>query len=79
MKTLALPLRAVAALTLGLAVSACDDATGLDGLDDEMVIDAAVLAADATIEEVTMWTQPLGFGALPVEGPAAINFRRQGT
>jgi hypothetical protein len=78
MKTLAFPLRAVAALTLGLAASACDDATGLDGLDDDMVIDAAVLAADATIEEVTMWAQPLGFGALPVEGPAAINFPGRG-
>jgi hypothetical protein len=59
-------LRAAAVVALALAVGACgDDATGPDALDDAVVLDMAVLAADATLEDVAMWVQPLGFGALP--------------
>jgi hypothetical protein len=60
-----------------LAASACDDATSLDSLDDQMVLDAALVAADETIEEVTMWSQPLGFTGAPAaamvpSGPARM-------
>jgi len=54
---------------VAIAVTACGESTGPDMLDDEMVMDAAILAADATVEEVTMWTQPFGFGIAPA--PAA--------
>lgn len=61
---------ASAVLAMSAFLGACGDSTGLDGLDDTLVLDAAILAADATIEEVTMWGQPLGFGGVPVEGLA---------
>lgn len=60
--------RLVHALTLaGVAatLAACDDSTGLEEFGDEMVLDAAILAADATVEEVTMWGETLGFGMSP--------------
>lgn len=64
-------LRGTMFLFAGLGLAACDDATGLDGLEDDMVLDAAILAADATVEEVTMWSQPLGYGGAPAQSIAA--------
>jgi len=58
-------LRSLAVAGVAVTMVACDDGTGLEGLDDQMVLDAAVLAADATVEEVTMWTQSFGFGLMP--------------
>lgn len=55
----------VAVIGLALSAGACDESTSPDDLDDEMVYDAALLAADATVEEVNMWGETLGFGAAP--------------
>lgn len=45
-----------------IVFGACADGTGLEGLDDQLVMDVALLAADATLEEFTLWSQPMGFG-----------------
>ena len=76
-------IHALALVGLAVSVGACDESTGLESLDDEMVLDAALLAADATVEEVTMWGESLGFGALPAptqydNGTAAVAFGRPG-
>lgn len=68
MKRMTRNVHVVGALVSALAVGACGDSTGLDGLDDTLVLDMALLAADATLEDVTMWGQPLGFGPLLVGG-----------
>jgi hypothetical protein len=52
-----------------VALGACAEATGLEGLDDQLVMDIALLAADATLEEFTLWSQPMGFGGA---GPALV-------
>lgn len=57
--------RMLAVVGVAAALGACDESTGLESLDDEMVMDAALIAADATVEEVTMWGESLGFGAVP--------------
>jgi len=60
-------------VAIAVAVGACgDDATGPGALDDSVVLDMAVLAADATLEDVAMWVQPLGFGPLPAPGPQGV-------
>jgi len=53
-------------LAAALAVGACDDATTPNAQDDAVVLDMAVLAADAVLETVTMWGQPFGFGQVPM-------------
>jgi hypothetical protein len=63
--------RRSATLALGafaVALSACDDGTAIDGLDDQMTIDAAMLAADATLEEVTLFRGAFGFGGFHIPG-----------
>jgi len=57
-----------AALALVATVAACDDGTGVESLDDQMAVDAAVLAADATLEEVAMFHEPIGFEGLFIPG-----------
>jgi hypothetical protein len=59
--TLALP-------AIALALSACDDGTGVENLDDAMTIDAALLAADATLEDVAIFHGAFEFGALHIPG-----------
>ncbi|MGB1655896.1 MAG: hypothetical protein ACPHQP_02715 [Longimicrobiales bacterium] len=54
---------ALVAVVVGGA--ACDDATSIESLDDTLVIDAAMVAADATIEEARMWREPFLFGSTP--------------
>ncbi|MDA0313163.1 MAG: hypothetical protein O2992_13730 [Gemmatimonadetes bacterium] len=49
------------ALALALALGACADTTGLDSFSDEILYDMAIVAADATIEDVNSWAQPMGF------------------
>ena len=49
------------ALALALALGACADNTGLDSFSDEILYDMAIVAADATIEDVNSWAQPMGF------------------
>jgi len=54
------------ALVVGVVgVAACDDATSIENFDDALMIDAAMVAADATIEVVRMWGEPLLFGSVP--------------
>ena len=66
------PLRATAALAAVAALAACGDSTDVDTLDDALVVDAAILAADATIEEVRLWSQPFGFGDAPAAMPWSL-------
>ncbi len=58
--------RGVALLGASVLVAGCDESTAPDEFTDAMVIDAAVLAADATVEEVNMWSESFGFGLAPV-------------
>ena len=62
------------------ALAACgEDTTEPEEFSDAMVIDAAMIAADATIEEVRMWGEPFLFGPLPgVAGPQASPARPGG-
>ncbi|NNF12354.1 MAG: hypothetical protein HKN72_03985 [Gemmatimonadetes bacterium] len=53
------------AFALALTLGACD--TTEPAIDDALVDDVALLAADATLEDVTLWNQPLDFGSA---GPA---------
>jgi len=69
MKRMTRRIQAFGALAVALSVSACDDATGLDVLDDAIVFDLAVMAADATLEVVSLWGQPLGFSSGPQATP----------
>ena len=46
-------------------MAACDEAVSVEGLEDTLLIDAAMVAADATIEEARMWREPFLFGPLP--------------
>lgn len=55
-------------LVLALALGACD--TTEPAIDDALVDDVALLAADATLEDVTLWNQPLDFGSSA--GPAQV-------
>jgi hypothetical protein len=52
-------------LAAALAVGACQDSTTPE-LDDAFLMDVALLAADATLEDVTLWAQPFGFGSASV-------------
>jgi len=69
-----------ALLAVVMGVAACDDATTIQNLDDTLLIDAAMLAADATIEEARMWREPFLFGPLPGEasGPQQVPGARPG-
>ncbi len=68
MRRTTLNVQTIIALASVIAVAGCDDATGVDSLDDSLVLDMAVLAADATLEDVTRWAQPLGVGPLLAQG-----------
>ena len=57
---------ALAATVIGL--SACSDGTGIEATDDPMTIDAALLAADATLEDVAIFRGAFDFGALHIPG-----------
>ena len=61
MKQRRLVVRGTLALVAGLAVAACDDATGLDSLDDGLLLDMAIVAADAALEDVGTWGMPFAF------------------
>ena len=54
--------RGTLALAAGLAVSACEDPTGLDSVEDGLLLDMAIVAADATLEDLGRWG--LAFGPL---------------
>lgn len=56
-------LRTVAAAVAAVAaLSACGDETGPDAVDDALLADMAVVAADAALEDVALMTGPFGFG-----------------
>ena len=61
----------------GMAASACGDSTDLTSLDDAVVLDAAMLAADATIEEVYLWALPWGLVGAP-SGHGSSGFDGEG-
>jgi hypothetical protein len=61
-------LATLALVASGAALSACDDGTGIENLGDAMTTDAALLAADATLEEVAMFRGPIGFEGLHIPG-----------
>ena len=48
-----------------VGVAACDEATSIESLKDPIEVDAAMLAADATIEEVRMFVDPFLFSFPP--------------
>jgi hypothetical protein len=66
------------ALATTLVISACSDTTGLDALDEALVLDMALVAADATLEDLAMWTQPMDFGGAPALSAAAAPGRPGG-
>ncbi|SVD37548.1 uncharacterized protein METZ01_LOCUS390402, partial [marine metagenome] len=39
-------------MAAGLTATACGDSTGLDAIDDGLVLDMAIVAADAALEDV---------------------------
>ena len=55
-------------MALGLVVAGCSDSTAPDAFADGIDYDMAIVAADATLEDVTMWAQPFDF-AHPVTAP----------
>lgn len=56
-----------ASFASALVLGACD--TTEPAVDEVFVDDVALLAADATLEDVTLWSQPLEFGG---SGPAQV-------
>lgn len=58
----------LAVAALSLVTAACD--TTEPAVDDALLDDVALLAADATLEDVTLWNQPLDFGGS--SGPAQV-------
>ena len=60
--------RAIALILGGVALAACGEEAV--EVDDALIADMALVAADATIEDVTLWSQPLGFST-PMAAPDA--------
>jgi hypothetical protein len=56
------------AVGMALAVAGCSDTTGPDALDDQLLSDLAVVAADATLEDVTLMGAGFNFGMQGVGG-----------
>jgi hypothetical protein len=57
------------AMAMGLLVAGCSDSTAPDAFADEIDYDMAIVAADATLEDVAMWSQPFDFAhAVPAPG-----------
>ena len=65
MKTMIRRSARYAMLIFVVGVAACDDATSIERLKDVVVVDAAMLAADATIEEARMFIDPFLFSFPP--------------
>jgi hypothetical protein len=57
-------------LATAVLVAGCSDAAGPSAADEELLRDVALLAADATLEDLALWGQPFGFGPPPTAGPA---------
>ena len=67
-------------LLLGLiaALGACTDASAPTADDETLLMDAALVAADAVVKDVQLWTQPLSFGGGPqgVQGRGHVAWAR---
>ncbi|MDH5759604.1 MAG: hypothetical protein OEZ65_08435 [Gemmatimonadota bacterium] len=61
-------IRPVAAGMVLLGAAACDDATGPGALDDAVLADMALIAADAVIEDVAVMGLSLGAGPMAAAG-----------
>lgn len=69
--------RSALALGAALAVGACSESTGIDLEDQALLLDMALVAADATIEDVNTWGLPFGFAAGP-QGIPGLGDRGKG-
>jgi hypothetical protein len=58
----------LAAMALALFAGGCGDSTAPNSVDDQFLVDMAVVAADATLEDLGSWTQPFGFGLQGAHG-----------
>ena len=76
MKHVGPPHRPIAALGLVLAATACSAATAPEAIDDALLTSAAIVAADATLEDISLWSQPFGFE--PAPAPVAATGRPGG-
>jgi hypothetical protein len=56
--------RTAATLAMALAIGGCGDTTGPEALDAAIEYDMAILAGDATLEDMALWSTPIGFGVL---------------
>jgi hypothetical protein len=52
-------------MALGLVAAGCSDSTGPDTFAEGIDFDMAIVAADATLEDVAMWSQPFDFAHPP--------------
>ena len=62
--------KSVAMLFAILAIGGCSETTGPDAIDEALLSDMALVAADATLEDMNLWSQPLAFG--PLQAPGAL-------
>jgi hypothetical protein len=56
------------AMGLALSLGACADATGPEALDEQVLNDVALVAADAALEDITLVSSSFGFGLQAVGG-----------
>jgi hypothetical protein len=66
MRSTSLRGKAAAIMALALAGAACGESTGPEALDDALAWDMAILAGDATLEDVALWSVPFGPGPSPI-------------
>ena len=50
--------KAATVMALALAVGACGESTGPETLDEAIAYDMAILAGDATLEDMALWSGP---------------------
>ena len=62
------PGRTFAVICAAALAGGCADTTGPDALDDQLLLDMAIVAADATLEDLGTWGRPFGFGPVGVPG-----------
>lgn len=55
-------------LAAALAVAACGDSAGPAPEEEALLADLAIVAADATLEDMTLWSQPFAFAPRPAPG-----------
>lgn len=70
--------RYFAAVVGVLAIGACADAAGPGASDEVLLTDMALLAADATLEDLALWSQPFGFDPAAAPGAASAPGRPGG-